>query len=303
MELKFSKSTDTEEKIELEPSLISASWRCGKAIAGRRASFEVVTALVGQGAPIKIKGKSEKGEKLGKIKDVIRGNKYIGFFDIPDDLELGDEVYFEVKLPKNDLEGESNRIPVFPPVEVFNLSWNATEARRGDVLTLTADVNGLRDHEEVIVTIYEYDRDGAHDKIVELPVEVINKRIELKWEYEYHEDTDEIPTQEELQQYGNEYNPPEYFFTVTVEDTEFGVEQESGLLRFKDWLEIQFLDEDGTPRANERYVVTLPDGSRQEGRLDDTGRARLEDIPPGPCRVEFPDAPGVVPHSQQGGVS
>ncbi len=32
MDLKFTKPTDSEEKIELESSLISASWRCGKAI-------------------------------------------------------------------------------------------------------------------------------------------------------------------------------------------------------------------------------------------------------------------------------
>jgi hypothetical protein len=158
MDLKFTKSTDTEHEIELESSLISASWRSGKAIAGQTATFEVHTAFVGEGATIKIKGKSEKGKKLGTIKDVIKRNKYVGEFEIPEDTELDDMVYFEVELPKNDLEGESNRIPVFPPVQVFNLKWSAKEARRGDVLTLSADTNGLRDHTEVSVIIYEYDR-------------------------------------------------------------------------------------------------------------------------------------------------
>jgi hypothetical protein len=287
MNLKFTKSTDTEHKIKLESLLISASWCSGKAIAGQPASFEVRTAFVGEGAPIKIVGKSEKGKKLGKIKDVIKRNKYVGQFDIPEDMELDDMVYFEVDLPKNDLEGESERIPVFPPVQVFNLKWSAKEARRGDILTLTADVNGLRNHEEVTIVIYEYDRDGTHDKIVEIPVEVLNKKITLKWEYEYHEDTDEIPSQEELDQYGKEYNPPEYFFTVKVEDTEFGLKQESGLLVFKDWIEIVLIDENGNPVPDEEYILHLPDGQTRRGTLDQSGYAREEQIPPGRVIIEF----------------
>ncbi len=290
MDLKFTKSTDAEHEIELESSLISASWRSGKAIAGQTATFEVLTAFVGEGATIKIKGKSENGKKLGKIKDVIKRNKYVGEFEIPEDTELDDMIYFEVKLPKNDLEGESNRIPVFPPVQVFNMKWSAKEARRGDVLTLSADVNGLRDHTEITVIIYDYDRDSAHDKIIELPATVMDKRIELQWEFEYHEDTDEIPTQEELDKYGGKYNPPEYFFTIKVEDTEFGVEQESGLLEFKDWIEIELLDEDGNPVANEDYILHLPDGRQKQGKLDTNGRAREKDIPPGSIPIEFPNS-------------
>ena len=89
------------------------------------------------------------------------------------------------------------------------------------------------------IIIYEFDRDGAHDKIVELPATVKNKKIELQWAYEYHEDTDEIPSDAEMQRYGRNYNPPEYFFTVKVDKQEFGKKQESGLLEFKDWIEIE----------------------------------------------------------------
>jgi len=290
MDLKFTKSTDTEHEIELESSLISASWRSGKAIAGQTATFEVLTAFVGEGATIKIKGKSENGKKLGKIKDVIKRNKYVGEFEIPEDTELDDMIYFEVKLPKNDLEGESNRIPVIPPVQVFNLKWSTKEARRGDVLTLSADVNGLRDHEEVTVIIYEYDCDSAHDKIVELPATVMNKRVELQWEYEYHEDTDEIPTQEELDKYDGKYNPPEYFFTVKVEDTEFGVKQESGLLEFKDWIKIELINEQGEAVANEDYTLRLADGQERHGTLDNNGCSIEENIPPGKVIIKFPNS-------------
>ena len=287
MALKFTKSTDEEHEIEMEPVLVYANWNVGLAIGGQTASLEVGTSFVGHGAPIKIKGKSEKGKKLGKLEGTVRGDKFVGELPIPGDIELDDQVYFEVKLPKNGLSGESNWIPAVPPISVTNLKWSASEA-----LTLTANIEGLRDQTEVLLIIYEHDSDGAHDQITELTARVKERKIEVKWEYQYHEDTDEVLTQSELEPAGREYNPPEYFFTVKVEETEYGQEQESGLLTFKDYLELEFLERDGTPRKDEKYKITFADDSEKEGNLDDEGRARIEDVPPGPYRVEFPDSPG-----------
>lgn len=55
------------------------------------------------------------------------------------------------------------------------------------------------------------------------------------------------------------------------------------------WLEIVLVGEDGKGVAAERYVVTLPNGRRRAGFLDEEGRARLVDLTPGICRVSFPD--------------
>ncbi|RKX28588.1 MAG: hypothetical protein DRP47_04010 [Candidatus Zixiibacteriota bacterium] len=288
MNLEFTKSTDTEHTVQLEPVLVSVYWRSSYAPAGGTVKFEVITAFVGNGAPIKITGKSENGKKLGKISDVVRNSKYRGHFEVPEDMEIGDQVYFEVSFPGNGLDGESGRIPVVPLVRVNNLKWSAKEARRGDTLTLSAFVDGVREGTEVTVTIYEYDRDSAHDKITELPATIEGGRMELQWEYQYFEDTDEIATQEELDRYGGAYNPPEYFFTIKIEDDEYGKEEQaSGLLEFKDWIEIELKDETGEPAKDEKYILHLPDGTTKEGNLDSDGRARVEDIPPGTVKVEF----------------
>ena len=282
MESKFSKSTDSEHEIKLDSSLIYATWRCGVAYGGQTASFEVLTSFVGNGAKIKATGKSEKGKNLGKVSDKIKNNKYVGEFEIPEDIELGDEVYFEVELPDNSLSGESDRIPARPPVRVSNMKWSAKEARRGDVLTLTANVQNVQNGTEVEITIYEYDRDSIHDKIAKLPAVVQDEKIEVKWDYEYYEDTDEVPTEEELQKYGRNYNPPEYFFTIKIGETEFGKDQESGILEFKDWIELELLNYTG----DEEYVLHLPDGTQRKGQFDDTGKLREEDLPPGRCTIE-----------------
>ncbi|MEA2563912.1 MAG: hypothetical protein QOH06_5416 [Acidobacteriota bacterium] len=57
----------------------------------------------------------------------------------------------------------------------------------------------------------------------------------------------------------------------------------------KHWLEIELLDDEGKPIANERYFVELPDGSKLSGRTDSQGRARAEDVDPGTAKVSFPD--------------
>jgi len=286
VELKFTRSTDSEHEIELDSSLISASWRSNRAITGQNAVVEVSTAFVGNGAKIKIKVMKESGKKLGEIKDVIKNNSYVGEIKVPENIELDERIYFEVELPDNSLKGESGKIQVFPPVNVFNMKWSAREARRGDTLTLSAETNGVRDHTDVVVTIYEYDRDSAHDRIVELPATVMNNKMKILWEYEYHEDTDEIPSKEELDKYGGDYNPPEYFFTVKVGEVEFGKKQESKLLEFKDWIEIEVVDEEGTPAADREYTLLLPDGTERKGKLDKDGYVREEKIPPGRCQVQ-----------------
>lgn len=55
------------------------------------------------------------------------------------------------------------------------------------------------------------------------------------------------------------------------------------------WIEIELLDDDGKPVANERWFVELPDGSQKSGRTDGQGRARVDGVDPGTAKVSFPD--------------
>lgn len=288
-ETEFTKGTDTEHKVKLGSEFIYAGWRSGSAYIGYKAKFEVVTSLVGNGAPIKITGKSEDGKKLGKIKDKINNNVYVGEIEIPEDIETGDMVFLEVELSKNSIDGVSNSIPVYPPPDVKKMEWSAPEARRGDTIVLKADIEKVENGTEVLVTIYEYDDDGAHDKITELNGTIEDFKMEIPWEYEYHEDTDEIPTQEEIERYGGSYNPPEYFFVIDINGFKYGENQESGILKFKDYVELELVNAAGEPIPNIEYEITLPDGSKQDGQLDENGKARIDGIPPGVIEVKYKD--------------
>ncbi|MGB5105297.1 MAG: hypothetical protein WBP29_12485 [Candidatus Zixiibacteriota bacterium] len=289
METNFSKSADSKHQITLQSGIVYAVWLSGTAQQGRDAYLEVGTSFVGFGAAIEIRAKSQAGKTLGSISDKIRNNKYVGKIAISEEAELGDLAYFQVKLPGLNLEAESNRIAIVLPIKVSNMQWSATEARRGDVLTLKADIKNVNEEVPVKVIIFESDQDGAHDRICEIETKVKNSKVELLWEYEYHEDTDEIPTQAELERYGRNYNPPEYFFVLEIDKQEFGREQESGLLTFRDWIEIELTDENGIAMSGKSYVLTLPDGSERRGTLDNNGFAREEQVPPGAVTIDFPD--------------
>jgi hypothetical protein len=57
----------------------------------------------------------------------------------------------------------------------------------------------------------------------------------------------------------------------------------------RSWIEVQLMDEEGNPMANEKYELYLPDGSVIKGRLDENGIARVSDVEPGTADIAFPD--------------
>jgi hypothetical protein len=163
-------------------------------------------------------------------------------------------------------------------IEITNVKWDKQETRREDVLLLSADVKGARDGTEAQIKIFEHDADGNHDFIEEFSVPVKNEKVEKEWEFEYRGDTNKTSEKSE-----KEYNPTEYFFRVKVREN-FG---ESELLEFKDTIDIQLIDEAGNPTGGQKYTLDLPDGSKREGVLDDTGCAHIEDVPPGKYNVDL----------------
>ena len=56
----------------------------------------------------------------------------------------------------------------------------------------------------------------------------------------------------------------------------------------KVWVEIELLDKKGHPVPDEPYRIDLPDGTASEGSTNDLGRARVDGIDPGNCKISFP---------------
>jgi hypothetical protein len=82
--------------------------------------------------------------------------------------------------------------------------------------------------------------------------------------------------------------------TTTTESKRFLVQKEEpptppAVRKQLSWVEIQLVDTAGKPVPGIRYRIELPDGQFQDGTLDETGRARADQIEPGTCWISFPD--------------
>lgn len=272
--------TNKINEIKLDSGIDRVVWSKGAIAAGGKAGLQVDTHFVGNGSDIKVEIKDAKGKNIGNITKKITGNKFWTEIEIPEKAE--GSATATVKLPKHNAEMKSNEMTVFPPIKITNVKWDKNEAKRGDILKLTADVRGVYDGAETKIEIYEHDDDGAHDPVGSFPVPVKNQKIETQWEFKYAEDTDHIPSDDERKR---GYKNPEYFFRVSIG----GNAKDSELLRFRDIFELKLLDQENQPVKNASYKLKMPDGKIKEGKLDENGVAKIEDVPPGKVQVNFTD--------------
>jgi len=277
--------TDTKNKIKLESSIIYAEWLSPAAVGGYTAELEVVTAMVGEGASIEIKGKSSKGKAPDSIKGTIHGNYFAGSLPIPEKVDPSAEIWFEAKLPKHGLKIESLPISARPAIYATSLKWDKQEVRRGEIVKLRGKFEGCIPNSEATVIVYEYNPDGHHDKITTMPTQLKNLDLEVQWEFDYVDDAGQIPTEEEKQKYQKHYVPVEYFFVAVIDGVRIGVNQESGRLKFKELLVMMLKDADGKILSNADCFVTGPDGVKISTKSDNAGKVTLKDFPPGPIHV------------------
>jgi len=273
-------NTNKKTEIKLESDINRIVWTAGTGCPGGKVGLEVETQFVGVNSEASIEISDKSGKKFETIKKKIYGNKLWLEITVPE--KAKDELFAEVKLSKHGVSKKSRGLYLFPYVEIKNLKWDKQEARRGDILKLTADIKGLADGNEAEIQIWEHDSDLAHDLVTKFPVTIRNQKIEADWEFEYVEDTDDIVRQEESEL---GYNPPEYFFRINIA----GISADSDLLTFKDWLRIELRDRNNNLVSNEEYILHLPDGSKRRGTLNSNGFALEENLPPGLIFVIFPN--------------
>ncbi|MFH1897404.1 MAG: hypothetical protein ABH886_04085 [Candidatus Desantisbacteria bacterium] len=188
------------------------------------------------------------------------------------------------KIRKNGIDAGTCNVKLFI---VSNARWSQHEAKVGDTVKLTADTEGYEPDTKAVFEIWERDYVGADDLLTKIESKVQGNKVETEWVYKYVEEEKEEWSEEEKKK---GYSVPEYYFIVKVKNSQ----ARSGLLDFKDWIEIELKDEDGKPVGGEEYILYLSNGTVKKGKLDQNGYKRVEDIPPRKCTVEFSNCPDIV---------
>ncbi len=165
-------------------------------------------------------------------------------------------------------------------MDLSDAKWSVDKAKVGDSVTLSAQAEGFPDGTAATVRIFCRDLRGPDLKVEERSVEVSGGKVETQWAFQEKEDDDEDAPAG--------YSSPEFFFVVEAE----GCQAVSGMLEIQNWVELELKDEDGQLLADEEYRALLPTGEIRKGKTDSKGRARIDDVPPGPVRVEIPRFPG-----------
>jgi hypothetical protein len=55
------------------------------------------------------------------------------------------------------------------------------------------------------------------------------------------------------------------------------------------WIAFELKDQDGNPVKNRAFELTLPDGSKEPGKLDEYGKGGMNRIPRGSVKFAFVD--------------
>lgn len=170
---------------------------------------------------------------------------------------------------------------------VSNAKWSKDKANVGEKVKMSAEVEGFEDETPALFQIFKRDLKGADVVVDEVKAEVKGVKVEGEWEYVYPEDMEEYEQNGEEQQ---DYRSPQYYFEAIVEHCK----ARSGLLDYKDWVEIELKDEDDNPIGNEEYILFFSTGEVRKGKLDSNGKKREEKVPPVSHRVEFPHFSSVL---------
>ncbi|MEM9666545.1 MAG: hypothetical protein AAF970_16540, partial [Bacteroidota bacterium] len=216
---------------------------------------------------------------------------------VPAEAEVA--LYAEVKLPDHGVTQQSGPLLLAPPIRIERCAWSQEKATRGDVLTLTADVKGAVDGTEAVVTVFEYDADGAHEVMTSLPVLVEGEAVEAEWTLQVQDLGDQL-AQGEPPADAPPYEPLLFIFRVTA----LGVTGESPQLVFVDWVGVEVFEAGSSAAyANLKAVLHLPDGSTREETLDANGAFVFDEAPFGRCTLELPDLYEAASQDPQGPVS
>ncbi len=163
-------------------------------------------------------------------------------------------------------------------LSVRNAKWSKANAEVGDKVKMTADIEGFDNGKPAVIQIYKRDIKGPDTVFATIETQVKNNKVEAEWEYVLPKSSSQDPQAKAKE---SSYSAPSYYFEALIDNCK----AHSGLLEYKDWIELQFKDQKGNTIGNKPYRLYLSNGEVRKGTLDGGGRAKVKKIPPGPVRI------------------
>jgi hypothetical protein len=276
----FQGQTDQVLRIQVQSILVGVAWQSNAVAAGGMATIEVLTAYVGEGAPIQLTVKDQAGSTLMTLSGSVHSNLHRSQIVIPRDCKAK-TLIVEAEMAKHGLQGKSELLTVFPTPVFTDLKW--TDGQGKTVTTILpetlvaceAKVTGLSNDQKVLVSVYQQ-REHGRTLLLSADAEVLQGSIRLLWNQSAIPGPEKIVIQKDLNREGGHYHAPEYVFIVSA----LGVASESAMVKQATWIHY---DLGPNPDAGKTRtgLFESPDGKQGEESIPEDGQLRLAQMLPG----------------------
>lgn len=158
-----------------------------------------------------------------------------------------------------------------------NAKWSKEIAKPGEKIKITSEAEGFENGTKAVIQIYRKDNNSSDSVVKTLEKEISSNKIEVEIENNFD------PPGNTSGKPG--YSSPSYYFEVIADQCK----TRSNLFYIEDFIEIELKDSEGNSKANEEFILHLPNGKIVQGKLDSNGYKKIEKIPAGKYSVKFPN--------------
>lgn len=208
-----------------------------------------------------------------KAKLPIGGYKYT--IKGPDDTTHSDTLGGQIKrrgIPEGNYE-----ITLFG---IVNAQWSKQEAEVGETVKMKVETVGIENGTKASLQVFIKDANYTDYLLETFETKVNGDKVEQDYTLQVDDKLLGICDQKA----GNvRYSQPFFYYKVGIG----GLTEQSALLMYKDYFEINLKDDRGNPIGNKKYKAYLPNGEIKEGMLDGQGHVRIDKVPPGRVNVSF----------------
>ncbi|MEK6750133.1 MAG: hypothetical protein AABY83_13175 [Pseudomonadota bacterium] len=266
--------TNATGTFKQKSEIVFVRWARSIVHAKDSVNYEVVTALVGNGAEITLLAKDAKGKVILKEKGQVYGGKYFGKTSLPESAQS--PISLTAELPKHQSKKNALPLTVLPAITVSSLKWDRTQVRRKEKVTLSGCIIGYKSTNATL-TVYRFSEMGAHIPVARIPVALSEGKFQAGWEFTFKASTALLATNKELKKHGESYSKPSYFFCVSEPPSPV----KSNLMEFIDEIKIRIVN----PIKDVKYEIITADDKENAVAPDGRQVMILKDVAPG--RGEF----------------
>jgi uncharacterized Zn-binding protein involved in type VI secretion len=163
---------------------------------------------------------------------------------------------------------------------IVNAQWSTREAEVGKAVDIVVDTVGVENGEKAAIDIFVRDGNFGDHRLASQEAQVNNNQVKTRWTMEVDEKYLKLC---DLKDTTKRSSRPFFFFRVAIKE----LSEQSGMLYYKDKVEIELKDPDDKALADKPYKATLPTGEIREGKSDGQGKVKIENTAPGRIKIKF----------------